>query len=77
MIQFLLVVFSLFYGFVYCFVTRGINHVLVYVLVTLGFVLGYVFVIFKLYDGVVFLVLKLSLLFGYFLCKVLVNKFNF
>lgn len=77
MMQFLLVVFSLFYGAAYCFVTKDINHVLFYVLVTLAFVLGYVFVIFKLYNGVVFLVLKLSLLFGYFLCKVLVNKFNF
>lgn len=74
MIQLVLIFISILFGFLYSLLSRKIKNIIIYSFVTLLFVFGYVFIIYKLYNGNVSLILKISLIVGYIMCKVLVNK---
>lgn len=75
MIQLLLIIISIIYGFLYSLLTTKLKlNKINYIILTIIMTLIYVLIIYKLYNGNLSFVLKLSLITGYILCKVLKNK---
>lgn len=78
MIELLLVIISILYGFFYRIITKLLrNNIILYSLFSMLIVCLYVFTMYKLYNGKISLLLKLSLIIGYLICKVLENNVKF
>ena len=75
MIELLLVFISFLYGFIFRIITKKLNNnIILYSIFSFLFVCLYVFTMYKLYNGKISLLLKISLIAGYIICKVLENN---
>lgn len=78
MIELLLVIISILYGFFYRIITKLLRkNIILYSLFSMFIICLYVFIMYKLYNGKISLLLKLSLIAGYLICKVLENNVKF
>ena len=72
MIQFILIIISIIYGFIYGIITSLLKkNIILFSLFSILATFLYVFILYKLYNGNISLLLKISLVIGFILCKVL------
>ena len=75
MIQFLLVLLSILYGFLYSLTSNLFKkNLILFSIYTILATLLYVFILYKLYNGNISFLLKISLVLGYILCKVTIKN---
>ena len=78
MIQFLLVLLSILYGFLYSLTSNLFKkNLILFSIYTILATFLYVFILYKLYNGNITILLKLSLILGYILCKVTIKNVKF
>lgn len=74
MIQLLLILISILYGFLYSLSTKKINNLIIYTIITIIYIIAYIFIIYQLYNGKISPILKISLITGYIMCQIITKN---